>query len=106
MNWMHEMQDDVADFAHGRTWKPFIALGCDQQGRHVPTICQRDGGESVDTSRPMPAEASTEIGAESRRERMGRLASWERWALTLGPGLIGSACSVLIVCFAIGSRYA
>jgi len=109
MNNHHAAMDDMDDFAQGRTWAPYIPRGCDQQGRLVPTLDQREGGKRVDTEQPMPAEACTSIGFESesrKKERMGGLASWERWALTLGPGLLGSVCSVLIVCFAIGSRYA
>ncbi len=105
MNDNHAAMDDMADFAQRRTWAPYIPRGCDQQGRVVPTLDQREGGKRVDTEQPMPAEACTEIGSECRRERMGRVSAWERWALTLGPGLLGSVCSVLIVCFAIGSRH-
>lgn len=40
-----------------------------------------------------------------KRERMGRVSSWERWALTLGPGLLGSFAAVVIVTTAIWSRH-
>lgn len=45
----HDMQDDCAEWAQENV-RPFIAQGCDQQGRHVPTI---------------PAEACTELGADA-----------------------------------------
>lgn len=109
MNDNHAAMDDMADFSQGRTWAPYIPRGCDQQGRLVPTLDQREGGALVDTAQPMPAEACTSLGFEAepcKKARMGRLASWERWALTLGPGLLGGVASVFIVCFAIGSRYA
>jgi hypothetical protein len=33
----HDMQDDCAEWAQENV-RPFIAQGCDQQGRHKPTI--------------------------------------------------------------------
>jgi len=105
MNDNHSAMDDMADFAQGRTWAPYIPRGCDQQGRLTAPLDQREGAHTVDTEQPMPAEACTELGSECRKERMGRVSSWERWALTLGPGLLGGICSVLIVFFAIGSRH-
>lgn len=60
----HEMHDDCADWAIDNV-RPFIAQGCDQQGRHVPTI---------------PAEACTELGAETK-PRLGPVKRWERWTI-------------------------
>ena len=45
----HDMQDDCAEWAQENV-RPFIAQGCDQQGRYVPTI---------------PAEACSELGADA-----------------------------------------
>ncbi len=104
-NHMHDAMDDMADFAQGRTWAPYIPRGCDQQGRLTATLDQRDGAHTVDTEQPMPAEACTELGSECRKERMGRVSSWERWALTLGPGLLGSFAAVVIVSAAFWSRH-
>lgn len=105
MNENHAAMDDMADFAQGRTWAPYIPRGCDQQGRLTATLDQREGTHAVDTEKPMPAESCTEVGAEPRRERMGRVSTWERWALTLGPGLLGSFAAVVIVTTAIWSRH-
>ena len=65
MNWNHEMMDDCADYAV-KNYGAFIPRGCDQQGRLTATADQRQGLHKVDTSRPMPAEACTEVGHEDQ----------------------------------------
>lgn len=104
-NQMHDAMDDMADFAQGRTWAPYIPRGCDQQGRLTATLDQREGAHAVDTEQPMPAEACTELGAECRRERMGRVSSWERLWLRYGSHALGCFITGLVVGLAYWSRH-
>lgn len=65
----HDMQDDCAEWAQSNV-RPFIAQGCDQQGRHHPTI---------------PAEACTELGADQpRRARLGGVGRRQCWLIKHG----------------------
>lgn len=82
MNWMHEMADDCADWAVSH-WST-CAQNCNQ-GRTCTCVDQRQGAHTVNTKQPMPAEACTEVGSESRKERMGSFRSWERNLVVYGP---------------------
>lgn len=68
------MNNDSAHWA-GSDW-PRCTGACDQ-GRKA-CVCQTAGGASIDTRQPMPAEACTELGCESRA-RMGKLTPMERF---------------------------
>ena len=102
MNWMHEMADDCADWAVNH-WTT-CTQNC-SQGRTCTCVDQRQGAHAVNTKQPMPAEACTELGSECRKERMGRVSSWERLWLRYGSHALGCFVTGLVVGIDYWSRH-